>query len=285
MPRRPAQAAPRRRLSDHPRRLRGAHRTQRALDDWRSSIIDGRLASQRARADALFKEAGVKLVYLLEGTMPTWTSEYIYGVQNQALASSIPLTSLRDDYHVVHAPHARLDGGGHRARGGPARERRTETQAYFRRGGGAWQAASRCQGYPSTPARPPRRHHWRLARDGRVARLQVRVRLRARRGERGGGGGHYTQEWEARWERGCEACEALLLLHCLMLKCSVKENTQLTTLYGFMNRLQRHILRSSLASEHHSLQFLRPRPTPLQDGEDETRPERCPPRTQRASAV
>ena len=40
-------------------------------DDWRSSIIDGRLESQRARADALFKEAGVKLVYILEGTMPT----------------------------------------------------------------------------------------------------------------------------------------------------------------------------------------------------------------------
>lgn len=73
-------------------------------DDWRSSIIDGRLESQRARADALFKEAGVKLVYLLEGTMPTWTSEYIYGVQNKALASSILMTSLRDDYHVVHAP-------------------------------------------------------------------------------------------------------------------------------------------------------------------------------------
>ena len=104
MPRRPAQAAPRRRLSDHPRRLCGAHRTQRALDDWRSSIIDGRLASQRARAEQLFKEAGVKLVYILEGNMPTWTTEYIYGVQNKALASSILLTSLRDDYHVVHAP-------------------------------------------------------------------------------------------------------------------------------------------------------------------------------------
>ena len=36
--------------------------------------------------------------------MPTWTSEYIYGVQNKALASSILTTSLRDDYHVVHAP-------------------------------------------------------------------------------------------------------------------------------------------------------------------------------------
>ena len=45
----------------------------------------------------------MKLVYLLEGNMPTWTSEYIYGVQNKALASSILMTSLRDDYHVVHA--------------------------------------------------------------------------------------------------------------------------------------------------------------------------------------
>ena len=44
---------------------------RKTLDDWRCSIIDGRLESQRARADALFKEAGVKLVYILEGTMPT----------------------------------------------------------------------------------------------------------------------------------------------------------------------------------------------------------------------
>jgi ERCC4-type nuclease len=77
---------------------------RKTLDDWRSSIIDGRLESQRARADALFKEAGVKLVYLLEGNMPTWTTEYIYGVQNKALASSILLTSMRDNYHVLHAP-------------------------------------------------------------------------------------------------------------------------------------------------------------------------------------
>ena len=77
---------------------------RKTLDDWRSSIIDGRLESQRARAEQLFKEAGVKLVYILEGNMPTWTTEYIYGVQNKALASSILLTSLRDDYHVVHAP-------------------------------------------------------------------------------------------------------------------------------------------------------------------------------------
>lgn len=77
---------------------------RKTLDDWRSSIIDGRLPSQRARADALFKEAGVKLVYILEGNLPTWTSEYIFGVQNKALASSILLTSLCDDYHVVHAP-------------------------------------------------------------------------------------------------------------------------------------------------------------------------------------
>ena len=37
-------------------------------DDWRASIIDGRLESQRARADALFKEVGVKLVYMDEPT-------------------------------------------------------------------------------------------------------------------------------------------------------------------------------------------------------------------------
>ena len=43
---------------------------RKTTDDWRSSIIDGRLESQRARADALFKETGVKLVYILEGVMP-----------------------------------------------------------------------------------------------------------------------------------------------------------------------------------------------------------------------
>ena len=52
---------------------------RKTLDDWRSSIIDGRLESQRARADALYKESGVKLVYLLEGGVPNWSSEYVYG--------------------------------------------------------------------------------------------------------------------------------------------------------------------------------------------------------------
>ena len=139
---------------------------RKTLDDWRSSIIDGRLESQRARADALFKEAGVKLVYILEGNMPTWTSEYIYGVQNKALASSILLTSLRDDYHVVHAPTlastaaviahvaVQLASGG------------LTPKPVSAAAGDAWQAASRYQGYPPTSGRPPRRHHWRLARDG-----------------------------------------------------------------------------------------------------------------------
>ena len=42
-------------------------------------MIDGRLESQRAREDALYKESGVKLVYLLEGGVPNWSSEYVYG--------------------------------------------------------------------------------------------------------------------------------------------------------------------------------------------------------------
>ena len=50
---------------------------RKTLDDWRSSMIDGRLESQRARADALYKESGVKLVYLLEGGVPNWSSEYV----------------------------------------------------------------------------------------------------------------------------------------------------------------------------------------------------------------
>ena len=74
---------------------------RKTLDDWRSSIIDGRLESQRARADALYKESGVKLVYLLEGGVPNWSSECVYGVQNRALAASVLMTSLRDGYHVV----------------------------------------------------------------------------------------------------------------------------------------------------------------------------------------
>ena len=52
---------------------------RKTLDDWRSSMIDGRLESQRAREDALYKESGVKLVYLLEGGVPNWSSEYVYG--------------------------------------------------------------------------------------------------------------------------------------------------------------------------------------------------------------
>jgi ERCC4-type nuclease len=75
---------------------------RKTLDDWRSSIIDGRLESQRARADELYKETGVKLIYLLEGGgVPNWSTEYVYGVQNKALAASILMTSLRDGHHVV----------------------------------------------------------------------------------------------------------------------------------------------------------------------------------------
>ena len=108
----------------------------------------------------------MKLVYLLEGNMPTWTSEYIYGVQNKTLASSILMTSLRDDYHVIHSPTlastaaviahvaAQLASGG------------LKPKPVSAAAGDAWQAASRYQGYPPTSGRPPRRHHWRIARDG-----------------------------------------------------------------------------------------------------------------------
>lgn len=71
-------------------------------DDWRSSIIDGRLDAQRARAEELFQETGVKLVYILEGSTPDWSGIYNYGVQNKALAASILKMSLRDDHHVLH---------------------------------------------------------------------------------------------------------------------------------------------------------------------------------------
>jgi hypothetical protein len=124
-------------------------------------------------------------------------SEYIFGVQNKALASSILLTSLRDDYDVVHAPTLASTAAviAHVA-------------VHLASGGLKPKPVSAAAGVLGK--RP--RHHWRISRDGRVTRLQVRVRLQARRGERGGGGGHYTQEWKARWERGCKACEALLLL-------------------------------------------------------------------------
>jgi ERCC4-type nuclease len=65
-------------------------------------MLDGRLDAQRARADALFKESGVKLVYILEGDTPNWSSEYNYGVSNKALAASVLKASLRDGFHVIH---------------------------------------------------------------------------------------------------------------------------------------------------------------------------------------
>lgn len=76
---------------------------RKTLDDWRSSMIDGRLDTQRARAEELFQESGVKLVYILEGSTPDWSGIYKYGVQNKALAASILKISLRDGHHVIHA--------------------------------------------------------------------------------------------------------------------------------------------------------------------------------------
>ena len=66
-------------------------------------MIDGRLDAQRARAEELFQETGVKLVYILEGSTPDWSGIYNFGVQNKALAASILKMSLRDGHHVIHA--------------------------------------------------------------------------------------------------------------------------------------------------------------------------------------
>ena len=75
---------------------------RKTLDDWRSSMIDGRLDAQRARAEELFQDTGVKLVYILEGGMTDWSDIYTYGVKNTALAASILKMSLRDGHHVVY---------------------------------------------------------------------------------------------------------------------------------------------------------------------------------------
>eukprot|EP00966_Prymnesium_polylepis_P004561 104614-Prymnesium_polylepis.1 len=62
---------------------------RKTVEDWRSSMTDGRLDAQRARAEELFAESGVKLVYLLEGGAPEWTSKCHYGVSDRALAASV----------------------------------------------------------------------------------------------------------------------------------------------------------------------------------------------------
>ena len=76
---------------------------RKTLDDWRSSMIDGRLDAQRARAGELFQETGVKLVYILEGGVADWSDELNYGVKNKALAASILKMSLRDGHHVIQS--------------------------------------------------------------------------------------------------------------------------------------------------------------------------------------
>ena len=76
---------------------------RKTLDDWRSSMIDGRLDAQRARAEELFQETGVKLVYILEGGVADWSEEFNYGVKNKALAASILKMSLRDGHHVIQS--------------------------------------------------------------------------------------------------------------------------------------------------------------------------------------
>lgn len=77
---------------------------RKTLEDWRSSMIDGRLDAQRTRAGELFAQSGVKLVYILEGNTPNWSNEYHYGVTNRALAASVVKMGLRDGHHVLHTP-------------------------------------------------------------------------------------------------------------------------------------------------------------------------------------
>ena len=52
---------------------------RKTVEDWRSSMTDGRLDAQRARAEELFAGSGVKLVYILEGGVPEWTNKCHYG--------------------------------------------------------------------------------------------------------------------------------------------------------------------------------------------------------------
>ena len=66
------------------------------------SMTDGRLDAQRARAEELFTERGVKLVYLLEGGVPEWTNKCHYGVSDRARAASVVKMTLRDGHHVIH---------------------------------------------------------------------------------------------------------------------------------------------------------------------------------------
>ena len=75
---------------------------RKTVEDWRSSMTDGRLDAQRARAEELFAESGVKLVYLLEGAVPEWTNKCHYGVSDRALAASVVKMTLRDGHHVIH---------------------------------------------------------------------------------------------------------------------------------------------------------------------------------------
>jgi len=75
---------------------------RKTVEDWRSSMTDGRLDAQRARAEELFAESGVKLVYILEGGVPEWTNKCYYGVSDRALAASVVKMTLRDGHHVIH---------------------------------------------------------------------------------------------------------------------------------------------------------------------------------------
>ena len=75
---------------------------RKTVEDWRSSMTDGRLDAQRARAEELFAGSGVKLVYILEGGVPEWTNKCHYGVSDRALAASVVKMTLRDGHHVIH---------------------------------------------------------------------------------------------------------------------------------------------------------------------------------------
>ena len=117
---------------------------RKTLDDWRSSMIDGRLDAQRARAEELFQETGVKLVYILEDGVADWSDEQLRREeQGPRCVHPEDEPSRWPPCHSVQ--DARLHRRGHWLHRGPTRMRRTQAQARLRGRWRARQAPSRRQ--------------------------------------------------------------------------------------------------------------------------------------------
>ena len=77
---------------------------RKTLEDYRSSLLDGRLACQKSRALALTQsDPNVKFFYVFESKRAAaWTENKTHGISESTIATSLAHLTVRDNVGVLH---------------------------------------------------------------------------------------------------------------------------------------------------------------------------------------